>query len=217
MSHSCDELHEWGTRQKACSTKAGPAFTQLNRSLVVTAAAMTAGVALKSGAMFTIWTVACVADVALAIVRLIRVEVGERLFVALRHWSVVTVVRIVAVIDVAVEAVRAMEPGASSDEHPASKPIRPIVAIGSAVIGGVVKVTVRAHGRRSDVNGNLSWCHRHAAHQCNSESKEGKRLPSGHIFSPLIPKNLESQEELRVVFSSVLHSIQIQSVSCSAR
>src|SRR5579871_5921765 len=192
----------------AVETQRGPlhmkraAFTGLGRSLVVTSAMTTAAVPLESGAVFTTWIVACVADVALSIARLVRMEVSERLLVALRHWSVVTVVRIVAVIDVAVEAVRAVEPRASSDEYSASKPIRSIVAVRSTVIRGVVKVTVRAHGRGSDVNGNLSWCHGHAAHQCNGESKEGKRLPSGHIFSPLIPKNLESQEELRVVFSS---------------
>ena len=122
------------------------------------------------------------AYVAAAVARFVSMEVVERLFSAPGEWAMIAVMWVVAVIDVAIETVRAMEPGASSDEHPASKPIRPIVAIRSAVIGGIVKVPIRAYRRWSDVNGDLSRCHGHAAHQCNSESKEGKRLPSGHIF-----------------------------------
>jgi hypothetical protein len=142
---------------------------------------MTAAVPLKSGTVFTASIVACVADLTLSIPCLVRVEVGERLFPALRSRPVVTVMRIVAVVDVAVEATGAMEPGASSEEDPANEPIGPIVAIGSALIWGIVKIPVRAYRRRSNVNGNLSRYHGHAAHQRNSECRESKRLPSGHI------------------------------------
>jgi hypothetical protein len=130
-------------------------------------------VALKSGAMFTIWTVACVADVALSIPCLVRVEVGECLLPVGGHWPVVTVMRIVTVIDVAVEAAGTVEPGASADEDPADEPIRPVVAIGSAAIRGVVEVSVGAHRGYPNVDRDLSWC-RGQTHQRNSESRESK-------------------------------------------
>jgi hypothetical protein len=149
-----------------------------NHSLVVTAA-----VPLKSGAVFMASIVTCVAYVALPIHRRVRVEVVERLLSALRHRPVVTVMRIVAIINVAVEAVMAMEPGTGSDKNSANEPIRAVIAIGSTVIRGIVKVPVRTHRRDSNVNGNLSRCHGHAAHQRNSESRESKRLPLGHNFS----------------------------------
>jgi hypothetical protein len=91
--------------------------------------------------------------------------------------------RIVTVIDVAVEAVRAMEPGASSYEDAAIEPVRPIVAIRSTGIRGVIKIPVRANRRDSNVDGNLSRCYGHTTHHPNTEGTESKRLPSGHSSS----------------------------------
>jgi hypothetical protein len=144
--------------------------------LVVTAAArMAAAVTtLKSGAVFAASIVARVPDVALSVMCFVRVEVTECLLVPFRHRSYITVVRIVAVIDVAVEAVRAMEPWACADEYSASEPIGTIVAVGSTGIWSVVKISVRTHRRHTDVNGDLSGRQRHTTHHCNSESKENK-------------------------------------------
>jgi hypothetical protein len=61
----------------------------------------------------------CVAYVALPVPRLICVEVVELLFPACRQRSMVAVMRIIAVVDVAVKAVRAVKPGAGSNKHPA--------------------------------------------------------------------------------------------------
>jgi hypothetical protein len=91
-------------------------------------------------------------------------------------------VRIVTVIDVAVEAARAMEPGAGSNENATTEPVRPIVAIRSTGIRGVIKIPVRANRRDSNVDGNLSRCYGYTTHHPNSESTESKRLPSGHKF-----------------------------------
>jgi hypothetical protein len=96
------------------------------------------------------------AYVASPIPRLVSVEVVELLLPASRQRSDVAVMRIIAVVDVAVEAARTVKPGASSDEQAASKPVGPIVTVGSAVIGGVVEVSVGAHRRDTDVDGNLS-------------------------------------------------------------
>src|ERR1700735_687560 len=129
---------------------------------------------LKSGTVFTARIVACVSYMALPIPRLVALEVREGMRTALRHRSHIAVMGIVAVIHVAVETMISMEPGTGADEYPASKPIRPIVDIGSAAIRGIVEVPLRAHGSDSNVNRNLGWCYGHAAHQRNSESRDSE-------------------------------------------
>jgi hypothetical protein len=103
-----------------------------------------------------------VAYVASPIPRLVRLKMVEALRPALRHWSNVTVMRIKAVVDMAIKAAMAVKPGACSNKHPSNKPIGPIIAVRSTVIWGIVEVSVRAHGGRSDVyaDGNLGWRHR---------------------------------------------------------
>jgi hypothetical protein len=100
-----------------------------------------------------------IAYVASPIPRLVSLEVVETLRPALRQRSNVTVMRIEAVVDMAVEAVWAVKPGTSSKKHPANKPIGPIVAIRSTVIRCIVEVSIRAHGSHSDVyaDGNLAF------------------------------------------------------------
>jgi hypothetical protein len=95
---------------------------------------------------------ASVAHIASPIPRLVSLEVVEALRPALRHRSNVTVMRIIAVVDMAVKAARAVKPGASSKKHPVNKPIGPIIAVRSAVIWGIVEVPVRAYGSHSDVH-----------------------------------------------------------------
>ncbi len=102
------------------------------------------------------------AYVASPISRLVCLEVVEALRPALRQRSSVTVMRIKPVIDMSVKTASAVKPRACSNKHPANKPIRPVVAVSSTVIWGIVEVSVRTHGSRSDVyaNGNLSLRHR---------------------------------------------------------
>ena len=104
---------------------------------------------------------ASVAYVSSSISRLISLEVVEALGPALRQRSSVTVMRIKPVVDMSVKAVMAVKPRASSKKHPAHKPIRPVVAVRSTVIWGIVEVPVRAHGNRSDVYANLNLGLRH--------------------------------------------------------
>jgi hypothetical protein len=96
-----------------------------------------------------------------SISRLVCLEVVEALRPAPRQWSNVTVMGIKAVVDMSVKAVRAVKPWASSKKHPTHEPIRPVVAVRSTVIWGIVEVPVRTHRSRSDVysNRNLGWRH----------------------------------------------------------
>jgi hypothetical protein len=66
-----------------------------------------------------------------------------------------------AVVDVAVKAVRAVKPGASSKKHPANKPIGPIVAVRSTVVWFIVEIPVRAYGSHADVYADGNLCSRH--------------------------------------------------------
>ncbi len=111
--------------------------------------------------VFSPGVMASVAYVASPISRLVSLEVVEALRPAPRQRSNVTVMRIKAVVDMAVKAVRAVKPGASSKKYPANEPIGPIVAVRSTVIWFIVEIPVRAHGSRSDVyaDGNLSSPH----------------------------------------------------------
>jgi hypothetical protein len=131
---------------------------------------------------------ASVAYVPASISRFVCMEVVEAPRPAFRQRSNVTVMRIKAVVDMAEKAVRAVKPGASSNKHPADKPIGPVITVRSTVIWGIVEVPVRTHGSRSDVyvNGNLGLHHRCTAQKASYENCESKRTDFEHDFS-LIP------------------------------
>jgi hypothetical protein len=94
----------------------------LYRLTVTTATGMAA--APESGAVFIVGIMTCIAYMAAAVPGLVSLKMLERLGSASGHRASVTVTRIVAVIDVAVEAVRAVEPWTGSDEESAGKPVR---------------------------------------------------------------------------------------------
>ena len=112
--------------------------------------------------VFSLPFMASIAYVASSIPRLVSVEVVEAFRPALRYRSSVTVMRIIAVVDMAEKAARTMKPGASPKKHPANKPIGPIVTVRSTVIRSIVEIPVRTHGSRSDVyvDGDLGSRHR---------------------------------------------------------
>jgi hypothetical protein len=123
--------------------------------IFMTAATTGMSAAPEAGVVFAVGVVVRIADVTASIPRLISLEMIERLNTTPRHRASVTVTRIVAVIDVAVETVRAMKPWAGSKEYSAGKPIRSIVAVGSAVVGSIVEVSIGAYRGYSNIDGNL--------------------------------------------------------------
>ncbi len=135
--------------------------------------------------VFSLRFMASVAYVASPIPRLVSLEVVEALRPALGQRPNVTVMRIKAVVDMAEKTVTAVKPGASSEKHPANKPVRPIVAVRSTVIRFIVEVPVRAHGSRSDIyaDRNLGLRHRCTAQKGSCESCESKHIDFGHFFS----------------------------------
>ena len=92
------------------------------------------------------------ACVAASITHFVSVEMIEGLFSRRRMWTSVAVMWIEAVINVAAELVRAMEPWATSDEHTAVEPLGPVVPIWGAFVWGVVVVAIRATRLWSDID-----------------------------------------------------------------
>ena len=132
---------------------------------------MTTAPTCESSSVFVARIMTGISYMPLAVPRFVRVEVGEWLLPAFRDRSNVTVMRVVPVIDVAIEAMRTVEPRTGSDEDAANEPIRPIVTIGSTVVWGVVEVSVRAYWCDSNVDGNLSRYNRTAGED-DSSSKD---------------------------------------------
>ena len=124
----------------------------MGRALVAAAAVSSMPATAVSGkGVFGLRVMPGIAYVAVAIARLVALEMVEALRPAARQGASITVMEIEAVVDMAVKAVRAMKPRASAKKHATHKPIGPIVAVGSAVVGLIVEVAVRADGSRSDV------------------------------------------------------------------
>ena len=135
--------------------------------LAVTTAVVTTAMerAVGFGVVLAAHVMTCVAYMATPNPRFVALKMIERRCAALWQWSGIAVMRIIAVIDVAVEAVRSVKPWTRSDEQTASEPIRPIVTVGSAIIRNIVEVSVRAYRWNTDGNGDLGWCFRAASEQ----------------------------------------------------
>jgi hypothetical protein len=125
---------------------------------------------LRSSRVFSTAAMTGIAYVALSIPRLVCVEVAKRLLAARWCGSSVSVSRIIAVVYMSVEAMRAVKPGASPDENAATEPIRAIVTVGRTAIGDIVIIAIGTSGFRSYVDADLSRCSR-AANEKQSNRK----------------------------------------------
>jgi len=81
--------------------------------------------------------------------------VFHRMFAACGETSAVAVSIVETMIDMSIEMVGSVIPGACADEDTAGEPFWAVVAVGSAVIGRNLVVAVRANGRFSDADCNL--------------------------------------------------------------
>lgn len=88
------------------------------------------------------------------------------MFATGRIGAVVAVVRIEVFVDMTVEMVMTVVPGAGADKDSAGKPFRAIVAVGRAVVGWKRVVAVRADRRRANVDGNLCRRRGSGARKC---------------------------------------------------
>ena len=72
--------------------------------------------------------------------------------------AVIAVLRIERVVYFALEVAGAMKPRSNADEYAAIEPFRAVVAVGNAVIGGVIVVAVGAIRGDADFDRDLSLC-----------------------------------------------------------
>jgi hypothetical protein len=79
-------------------------------------------------------------------------------FAACRHGTVIAVVGVEVVIDMAVEVSGAMKPWAGTDEGSTGEPLGAIVAVGSATVGSSFVVAVGAVRSDPDVDAYLGLC-----------------------------------------------------------
>jgi hypothetical protein len=122
------------------------------------------------------------AYVTAATTHLVSMEVIEGLISTSRKWTMVAVMWIEVVINIAVEVVGAVEPWAGSDEDTAAKPLGAVLPVWSAVVRGVVEVAIRTSRRCSDIDRDLGWCKAWDAQQgCNGDWN-GKKFPIVHNF-----------------------------------
>ena len=93
----------------------------------------------------------------------------------------VAVMRIETVINLALEFVGTVEPGAGSDEYAAAEPLGPVVPVWGAVVWRVVEVAIRANRRRSDIDRNLGGRRTWDAQQSSNQyGGKGKEFPMVH-------------------------------------
>jgi hypothetical protein len=94
----------------------------------------------------------------------------------LRHGAFVPMIRVEAVIYVTPKVFVTMKPRANTDENPATKPFRAVVAVRSAGVRRDVIVTVRTHRGRSNANGDLSVHFRSRHGQENSSHRSQSKI-----------------------------------------
>ena len=131
--------------------------------------------------------------VAVAIARLVSVKVlggavppVTRSVAMVGIFPAVAVVRVVAIVDIAVEVFRAVKPWAGTDKDAVGKPLGTVVAVGSATVRRGLEVTVGTSGRYSDADAHLglgsgSTC-------CNAETGDGgqgDKFHSTHKFTSI--------------------------------
>jgi hypothetical protein len=134
----------------------------------------------ESRGVFAASVMAGTADVAMLINRCVRVEMVERLLALYRKWSVVAVARIVSVVNMAIKSVRAVEPGASTDEHPTGKPVRPVVTIGCTFIGSIVEIAIGTNRWCPNTDGYLRRCTRKTTQHGRQERRKSKKFQNSH-------------------------------------
>ena len=102
--------------------------------------------------MFTVCVMVARSDVTVPVASFIALKVVKWFGTTSGQRSPVAVMRIISIVDVAVEVIMAVIPPASADEHTIVKPIGTVVAIRRATVRGVIEVTVRANRLWPDID-----------------------------------------------------------------
>jgi hypothetical protein len=134
----------------------------------------------KSRSMFAAAVMTGITYMAMTVLCLISMKMVERLLALHRIRSVVAMARIVAVIDMPIKSVRAVKPGAGSDEHPSEKPIRTIITVGRTLVGSIVEIAIGTNRWCPNADGYLRRCTGKPAQHGRGEPRKRKELQSLH-------------------------------------
>jgi hypothetical protein len=80
------------------------------------------------------------------------------MFAAMRIFAVPSIMMVEVIVDVSPEAFASVIPRAHAYKDAAWKPLRPVVAIGRAIVGRIVKVAVWTNRGRSNLYRDLRLC-----------------------------------------------------------
>jgi hypothetical protein len=131
---------------------------------------------------WTLFLAVASTSVTAPITHFVSVEVIEGLLSTFRMWTSVAVMWIEAVVNVAVEVVRSVEPRAGSDEQTAVEPLGPIISVRGAVIRGEVIVAIGTRRLWSDIDGDLGGRGPRDAQQSANHDRDGKKFQVAHVF-----------------------------------
>ena len=140
--------------------------------------------AMESCAVFPAAVMASIAGVTTAVASFVGVEVFKRSLTVSGDRPSITVAWIPAVIYVTVKTRMSMEPRSGADENAADEPVGSVVAIGSAIVRGVVEVTVGTYRWGSNAYRNLRRCVSAGSAKEAREREQAKSPETMHI-SPL--------------------------------
>ena len=126
--------------------------------------------------------------VAVEVIHVANVVVFVRMLVPFRKMAVITVVRVVVVVNMAVEMFGAMEPRAGADKNSAAEPLGTVIAIRGALIGGIIEIAVRTDGCYSDADADLclglgSGCREEETGNSSYSKKFQRCFKSMHLFT----------------------------------
>ena len=117
----------------------------------VTAAARVSA-ACKSSTVLVGGFMCCMAHIPVSIARFIALKMRKCMCVTVRQRAMISMTWIVPIIYVSIKTMRTMEPRAGANKDSARKPVRSVVAIGSAIIRRVVEISIRAYRRDADAD-----------------------------------------------------------------
>jgi hypothetical protein len=112
-------------------------------------------------------------------------------------FPVVAVIRVVAIVDIAMEVFRAVKPWAGSDKDAIGKPLGAVITVGSTTVRRGLVVTVRTNGRYTDADADLglgsgSTC-------CDAETNDGGQSETFHSTHKFTSPKLEKSGGGKVV------------------
>jgi hypothetical protein len=138
----------------------------------------------------------------MAIARLVSVKVLRgtmppltRSVAVVRIFAVVAVIRMVMIVDMAVEVFRAAKPRAGSDEDATGKPLGTVITVSGATVRRDIIITIRTSGRYTDADADLGLCSGSA--RCNAETDDGSQseyFHSTHNFTSLELENIAAEK-----------------------